>query len=252
MPEERFVKYQSKSKLNPLVKLLMLLLFTVLALLITSALYMIMFVSIVVFTKFVFGARRLFTKGIAGFAVMIFAAQAIFSPPGQLIASAWVFRITAEGIIASIIVTGKFLSIITMSWIFVATTKPSELYSALTSAGVPYRYGFLLVLAVRFAKIFDLELSTVRDAQAIRGLDAKKGIKGVWNSVRHTTFPLLVSALSKVNTLTASMEGRGFGMHPKITSLHPVKATKRDAAAILAAFAVFVVTYVANQTLKVF
>ena len=122
--------------------------------------------------------------------------------------------------LVGIVLALRFVCIILASAIFVFTTDPGELAYALIRAGIPYRYGFMLVTAIRFIPVFESEAGTVRCAQQARGLDIDgQGLRALINSARYTLLPLVVSALSKVDVLVISMEGRAFGVKPWRTSL---------------------------------
>jgi energy-coupling factor transport system permease protein len=104
--------------------------------------------------------------------------------------------------------------------LFVSITDPTLLAYSLTKIGIPYRYAFSLVIALRFLPLFDSENNTVRMAQQSRGISVEVGgIHKILRSVRYTFFPLLVSALSRVDSLSLSMTGRGFGYSDKRTYL---------------------------------
>ena len=216
------------SKVNPVVKLFALVMGAVMVFLINSILMLFFFVSILVAMKFIYGVKGRFGKSIIALVVAIFLAQIIFVPEGELIGELWFIQLTRGSIEQGFIISSRFFSLITMSWLFVGTTEPRELSSGLANAGVPYRFSFLLILAMRFVPIFQFELSNVQQAQKIRGLKIDNNIRGLIRSVRYTTMPLLYSAMSTVNTLASSMEGRGFGMYKKKTFLHPVEFTIWD------------------------
>ncbi len=191
------------------------------------------FVLLLVFLKLIYKVKGRFGKSILALVVAIFVAQIIFVPEGEPLFDLWLFDVTWGSVVNGFLISGRFFSLITMSWIFVGTTEPRDLASGLANVGVLYRYSFLLVLAMRFAPIFQFELSNVQQAQKIRGLRIDKNIKGLISSVRYTTMPLLFSAMSKVNTLASSMEGRGFGMYRKKTFLHPIKFTFWDLTLVI-------------------
>ena len=216
-------------KINPVVKLIALILGAGMVFLIDSVFMLFCFVIVLISLKLIYDIKGRFGKGIVALVIAIFLAQIIFVPKGKVIAEIWVFNLTSGSILTGFLIAGRFFSLITMSWIFVGTTEPKYLASGLANIGVPYRYSFLLILAMRFAPIFQFELSNVQEAQKIRGLKIDKGLKGLIKSIRYTTLPLLFSALSKVNTLASSMEGRGFGAYKEKTFLHPVKFTLWDA-----------------------
>lgn len=219
--------------INPVVKLFSLVLGAVMVFLIDSVFILFCFVLLLISLKIIYSIKGRFGKGVLFLVIAIFAAQIIFVPQGEVIVEFWILKLTWGSIRTGFLIAGRFFSLITVSWIFVGTTEPKKLASGLENVGVPYRYSFLLILAMRFARIFEFELSDVQDAQKIRGLKIDKGIKGLIKSVRYTTLPLLFSAMSKVNTLASSMEGRGFGAYKKKTYLHPVEFTASDLALIV-------------------
>ncbi len=122
------------------------------------------------------------------------------------------FPVTTFGIERGLVVALRFLIIVFSSILFVAVTDPTLLAHALAQAKVPYRYAFTLVIALRFLPLFDVENQVVRMAQKSRGLSTNvRSMSSILRTVRFTFFPLLVSALSRVDELTLSMDGRGFG-----------------------------------------
>jgi energy-coupling factor transport system permease protein len=141
----------------------------------------------------------------------------------------WPLLITTQGMLTGLEITFRFLSIITSSMLFVATTDPTKFAYSLMKAGLPYRYGFMLIVTLRFIPIFDMEASVVQNAQRARGLEIdSKGIGKIFKLTKYTFIPLLASALARVNSLTRSMEARGFGLYKKRTYLKQVKPKKVD------------------------
>jgi len=234
------------------VKLIALVLGAVMVFLIDSVLMLISFVLLLVLLKIFYEVKGRFGRGITFLVIAIFLAQIIFVPEGEVLLDLRLFKVTLGAVENGILISGRFFSLITMSWIFVGTTEPRNLSSALSNLGVPYRYSFLLIIAMRFAPIFQFELSNVQQAQKIRGLKIDKNVRGLIRSVRYTTMPLLYSAMSKVNTLASSMEGRGFGMYDKKTFLHPIKFTLWDSLLTLSVFLFCILVYWIDRSLGSF
>jgi energy-coupling factor transport system permease protein len=163
------------------------------------------------------GIRFLATTGI-----LLFLLQTVFNHTGAPILKASlgpVSLLVAEGgLAAGVDVGGRFLSLVLMSYLFVLTTDPSALAYALMRIGLPYRYGFVLITALRMAPIFEIEGNTVYQAQLTRGVkyDVRTPRKFV-TLARQLFLPLLVSALRRVDELAVSMEGRCFGKYPTRT-----------------------------------
>ncbi len=241
----------SKQSVNSLAKLIVLVLFSVMIFLITDPVIMIAIVVVVLCLKQFYVRRSMVVRGIAVFALMIFIAQIIFNHSGDEVFEFSFLRVTTGGISSGIMFAGRFVSLLAMSWVFVVTTTASSLSSSLTSAGVPYRYAYLPALAMRFVPTFQFELTSVREAQVTRGLRLGKGFRGLLRSVRYTLTPMLVLAISKVNSLASSMTGRGFGAYPKRTMLEPHAMTARDVALVFAAVAVTVLIVFIDRSLGI-
>jgi energy-coupling factor transport system permease protein len=245
------MRSSSRHSVNALAKLIMLVLFSVMIFLITDPVVMAALVAIVLGLKQFYVRRSMVVRGIAVFALMIFIAQIIFNRSGDDLFELSVLRVTTGGITSGIMFAGRFVSLLAMSWVFVVTTTASSLSSSLTSAGAPYRYAYLPGLAMRFVPTFQFELTSVRDAQVTRGLRLGKGLRGLLRSVRYTLTPMLVLAISKVNSLASSMTGRGFGAYPKRTMLEPHAMTVRDVTLIFAAVAVILLIVFLDRNLGI-
>jgi energy-coupling factor transport system permease protein len=160
--------------------------------------------------------------------VAIFAVQAGFARGGEPV----VGPVTTEGIAAGGRAAGRLLVVVLASTLFAITTEPFSLASALMHLGLPYRWGFALVTALRWAPRFRFEAHHVYRAQLARGVAYETfGPRRWWLILRHLCFPLLVSAMRAAHALSLSMEGRAFGLHPKRTHLHEVAAGRRDIVA---------------------
>jgi energy-coupling factor transport system permease protein len=237
--------------MNPLAKLLTLVIFSVLVLMISDLAFMLVIVAVVMSSKQWHRASNTLTRGAVSFAVAIFVAQILFNHSGDTIANLSVLRITAGGVESGLAIAGKFLALIGMSWIFVATTRPTAMSASLISAGVPYRYAYLPSLAMHFVPTFQFELASVREAQVTRGLRLDKSLRGIIGSARYTIMPMLLSAMSKVNSLASSMTGRGFGAYPTRTLMHPQRMTSWDVASVFAALALAVAVVLANHYVNI-
>ncbi len=111
----------------------------------------------------------------------------------------------------------RFLNIVLSSHLFVSLTGAEDLAYALMQAGLPYRYGFALLTTMRFVPYFRMEANTVLKAQMAREWEWIAQLEGIWLMARHTIIPVTVTALSKVDSLAVSMEGRCFGLYPDRT-----------------------------------
>lgn len=171
------------------------------------------------------GLRLCLTLG-----VVIVVLQALFHRAGEPVCG----PVTREGLSVGVRVAGRLLAIVCTSALFVATTEPFHLACALMRFGLPYRWGFALVTSLRLVPLFRTEAHHVYQAQLVRGVayDAR-GPRRWWLLLRHLCLPLLVSALRTAQSLSLSMEGRAFGLHPRRTFLRETPFAARDAVALV-------------------
>jgi energy-coupling factor transport system permease protein len=155
--------------------------------------------------------------------------QAFFSRQGAIWVELGPLALTRGGLLTGLYVAGRFVGVVLLSYLYVLTTDPNGLAYALMQAGLPYRFGFALVTALRMVPMFEREAQIVYEAQLVRGVRYNRRLIRV---ARQFFFPLLVSALGKADTLAASMEGRCFGRYPTRTFLCRAQFALRDGAAL--------------------
>jgi len=165
-------------------------------------------------------------------ALLLGLLQVLFLRAGAVLVEIGPLVITAGGVEAGVYVAGRFLSVVLLSYLFVLTTEPNDLAYALMRAGLPYRYGFALITALRLVPTFEQEGQIVYNAQLARGVRYDvRSPRRFLTLARQFVLPLLVSALGKVDALAVSMEGRCFGKYPTRTFLREVRATWLDGMA---------------------
>ncbi|KYC45324.1 MAG: Energy-coupling factor transporter transmembrane protein EcfT [Candidatus Methanofastidiosum methylothiophilum] len=168
------------------------------------------------------------------FSLSLFIINVLFIREGDAILNSGIIKITTNGIEFAIFSVARFLAIVFSSFLFVMTTEPNKLAYSLMQAGIPYRYGFTLVVALRFVPTFQFETGNVRNAQAARGLSVDKiSIKSLYMMARYTFIPLIRSTMQYIDTLTVSMEGRCFGAYDTRTYIEEVGYGKKDVALLI-------------------
>jgi len=165
-------------------------------------------------------------------ALLLGLLQVLFVREGATLVEIGPLLVTGGGLARGVYVAGRFLSVILLSYLFVLTTEPNDLAYALMRAGLPYRYGFALITALRLVPAFEQEGQVVYNAQLARGVRYDvRSPRRFLTLARQFVLPLLVSALGKVDALAVSMEGRCFGKYPTRTFLRQTRATWRDGGA---------------------
>jgi energy-coupling factor transport system permease protein len=181
------------------------------------------------------------------FAVVLFVAQALSIREGVV----WVdrvVRVTDVGVRAGAAMALRFLVILASSFLFVSVVDPDRLAGALIRWGIPYRYGYLLILSLRFVPFFRRELRIVREAQAVRGLRPSiRSPRGIRRAVHYTFVPVLVSGLMRVESIALSMKGRCFGLHSRRTAPQPERLGGADVVGLCCAAALVCLAVVAAK-----
>jgi energy-coupling factor transport system permease protein len=223
-------------RLHPLTKAAWLVLGTAMVFVVRSPWAVVGVVALLLGAFGVAGVQLARMRGMRLFistALLLGIVQVLFVRQGALLFEAGPLVVTRGGIEGAIYVAGRFLSVILLSYLFVLTTDPNDLAYALMRAGLPYRYGFSLVTALRLVPVFEQEGQIVYKAQLARGVRYDvKSPRRFLTLARQFVLPLLISALGKVDALAVSMEGRCFGRYPTRTFLREVRATWRDGVAL--------------------
>jgi energy-coupling factor transport system permease protein len=223
-------------RLHPLVKGTWMLVGTVLVFVVRSPWAVLAVLGLALLA---FPLCHLHWRGMRGMRLLITTAlllgilQVVFVHSGPVLIQIGPLTVTLGGLEAGIYVAGRFMSVVLLSYLFVLTTDPNQLACALMQAGLPYRYGFALITALRLVPVFEQEGQIVYNAQLARGVQYDvRSLRRFVILARQFFLPLLVSALGKVDALAVSMEGRCFGKSPRRTFLREVHATWLDGLAL--------------------
>ena len=231
---------------NPLLKLFALILVTIGVIIYPSWRFGVILLLITLSLFIIAQVPLRITKGriryLIIFSIFLLFLQVLATPNGTILAFLIpqlgelgpYFPVTDFGIERGLAITIRFLLIVFSSMLFISITDPTLLAHSLTRLGVPYRYSFALVITLRFLPLFDCEMNTVRMAQQSRGISTEVGgLNKILRTIRYTFFPLLVSALSRVDTLSLSMDGRGFGYAKNRTYLRQSEWDYIDSSLLL-------------------
>ena len=171
------------------------------------------------------------------FSVVIFSVQVLSLHQGEflfyLIPSLASFGpfipVYSDGLYFGILLLGRFWGVITISWVFIDSTDPFSFAQSLTKIGIPYRIAYSLSLSLRFTPVLNTEMSIIRRAQQTRGLNTNpSSVRGAFNILKYTLFPLISSTLNRIRDITLSMEGRAFGLYNQRTNLKEIPLRLSD------------------------
>jgi len=158
------------------------------------------------------------------------------------------YNLTQEQLFYQLNVTLKYLAIVPIALIFFVTTEPSEFASSLNKVGVNYKAAYSVSLALRYIPTVQREYREISQAQQARGVDISKNVrlhqrvKGIITIV----FPLIVTSIDKIDTISYAMELRSFGKNKQRTWYRERAFTKADYIVVIVSASMIAVSIVLN------
>jgi energy-coupling factor transport system permease protein len=175
-------------------------------------------------------------REIAGLVFMLWPAfalivviQGLWSPLGQTpvwhlpdglpwLGGAAFFR--WEGIAFGLTVCCRLLIPLLAFLFLFATSSPNTIVLGLVRMRVPYRVAFLVSTTFRFVPLLLEELSAMRDAQRLRGIDVDAmSIPRKLILTGRMLVPLIVASLRRAQQIEVALQSRGFSGSEKRTYL---------------------------------
>lgn len=159
----------------------------------------------------------------------------LFYPSGTPILQIWFITITPLSVAQGLVLGLRILNVGLIVTLWLYTTDSVSIVQSLVKLGVPYDWGLVLALALRYIPYVQDSYLTISEAQQARGLNIFEG-KGFKRA--RVMLPIFVTLI--ISTLRASdhigkaMEARGFGVRGGArTSLNEIHAQPRDFVLIL-------------------
>ncbi|MCL2867276.1 MAG: energy-coupling factor transporter transmembrane protein EcfT [Clostridia bacterium] len=236
-------------KLDPRVKLLVMLTFFVYALMFlkNAALLAVVFLFVLVYAAMgrslgnvLHSAKVLLTIFLVTVIVWI------LTTPGPTKIILW---FSVEGLLRGISGGFSLVIIIITSIVFISTTKIEELTMACIRLGLPYRGAFATSTAIRMIPLIADTATTILQAQKSRGLDVDTGsFMQKLKKYVPLMVPTIVSVIRGTTVFAMALESKGFGYSEKRTNYIVISYKLRDylfslVLLLLIALAVFIKLY---------
>ncbi|MEN6339671.1 MAG: energy-coupling factor transporter transmembrane component T [Clostridiaceae bacterium] len=156
------------------------------------------------------------------------------------------YYVTSEQLLYQSTQTLKYASVVPLGIIFFLSTNPSELAASINRAGVSYKAAFAFALTLRYFPDLIRDYQDISAAQQSRGLDLSKKEKlgKRVKNILNITIPLIFSTLERIETISNTMDLRGFGKEKKRT-WYAAKPLKRGDAVALTASALILLGTIA-------
>ncbi len=154
------------------------------------------------------------------------------------------YVVTAEQLFYHLNVILKNACTIPIVLLFVCTTNPSEFAASLSRIGVSYRISYAVALALRYIPDIQREYHDISLAQQARGteMSKKSSLVNRLKAASTILIPLILSSMERIESISNSMELRGFGKGKKRTWYSSRKFSRMDIASIVICFLLLVLS----------
>ena len=158
----------------------------------------------------------------------------------------WRYSVTLEQLFYMFNFLMKYMAVIPIALLFIMTTNPSEFAASMNKIGISYRVGYSVAIALRYIPDIQRDYREISQAQQARGISLGKDEKTL-DRIKNSAailFPLVLSSIQRIETISNAMELRGFGKHKKRTWIMAKPMEKRDYAGIVISIAILTVSIV--------
>ena len=202
-------------RLDPRVKLLFVGCFIVLVLVYDNLFFMLaalLAVHLLHFSARIPAARLLFIwKTLLPVALLMALLWTLFYPSGEPFAAFWIVEITvlalAQG--AALGLRLLVMAFAVFAWLY--TTDQSTLVRSLVKLGMPYEWGLVLALALRYIPTFQKSYALISEAQAARGLEPSGAGFSRVKRMMPIFVAMIVTSLRASEQLSRAIEARALG-----------------------------------------
>lgn len=156
----------------------------------------------------------------------------------------WRYSVTAEQLFYMFNFLMKYMAVIPIALLFIMTTNPSEFAASMNKIGISYRVGYAVAIALRYIPDVQRDYREISQAQQARGISLgkeEKTLDRIKNSAA-ILFPLVLSSIQRIETISNAMELRGFGKHKKRTWIMERTMVKRDYAGIIFGIVIMIIS----------
>lgn len=123
------------------------------------------------------------------------------------------YTVTKEQLFYHLNVVLKYLATIPLVILFVSTTDPSEFAASLNRIGVSYKISYAVALALRYIPDIQREYHDISLAMQARGVEmtSREKLSRRIKNAALILFPLILTSMQKIDTVSNAMELRSFG-----------------------------------------
>ena len=223
-------------RLDPRVKLLFVACFIVLVLVFDNLFFMLgalTLVHLLHFSARVPAAKLRFVwKTLLPVAILMALLWTLFYPSGDPVAVFWIVEITVLAIAQGAALGLRILVMAFAVFAWLYTTDQAALVRSLVKVGMPYEWGLVLALALRYIPTFQQSYVLISEAQAARGLEPSGAGFSRVKRMMPIFVAMIVTSLRASEQLARAIEARALGAPGVRRSvLHEIRFRPADYAA---------------------
>jgi energy-coupling factor transport system permease protein len=224
-------------RLDPRAKILGSLILFALCLCFNHPLYMLAISGAVILIAFISQTLRNFYR-LRFILVLLFLFSSVLWPlfvKGPTALWSWgFFQVSLESLLYGLAMGLRLSTFVSISLIFLSTTRNEEMTHGLIRLGLPYPVAFALSAALRLVPTFAGAGATIVQAQISRGLDLESGsIFSRLGKFIPQAVPLFIYAIRHTNFLAMALESKGFHPQSKRTFYHQLRMERADYIVLL-------------------
>ena len=182
--------------------------------------------------------------------LLVFVLWVLLQPGSdQTLFQAWRVRITMGGINLAAMMALRLIALAFTIFLWLFTTDQNAMVRGFVGLGLPYEWGLVLALALRYLPVFAGLYAQISDAQRARGLDLEKGnFLQRLQARQPILIAVIISALRTGQALGWALEARALGaaLPPGVhrTTWRPLRFSREDwlVVVLLLVVGAFVVT----------
>lgn len=143
-------------------------------------------------------------------------------------------QVSWESLLYGLAMGLRLSTFVSISLIFLSTTRNEEMTHGLIRLGLPYSIAFAFSAALRLVPTFAGAGATIVQAQISRGLDLESGsIFSRLHKFIPQAVPLFIYAIRHTNLLAMALESKGFHPQSKRTFYHELRMGRADYIALV-------------------
>ena len=156
----------------------------------------------------------------------------VFYPEGDVLFELGLFKFTPVALFRGLGVAARLDTIAFICFLWLFTTDQMSIVRSLVKVGMPFEWGLVLAISLRYIPTFYGLYVVVAEAQQARALDITKGnFFTKLKAYMPIMVAMLISALRTADKLGKALESRALGLEGvERTYLHDIRFVRRDYA----------------------